>query len=206
MIRNIIFDLGAVLINLDTEATTRAFKALGLKNFEEIYSQARQNGLFDAFDCGTISPQEFRDGLKKHLPPGTTDAAIDEAWNAMLLDIPEERLQLLDRLRKDYRLFLLSNTNEIHVTRFSADMQKQHGFSDLSGYFERWYYSCRIGMRKPDTEIFEFVLKENHLDPAETLFIDDSKQHIEGAKKVGITTLWLEPGNSILDVNWKEIL
>ena len=98
---------------------------------------------------------------------------------------------------KKYRLFLLSNTNEIHIKAFSAYLKKAYGFSDFSDYFENWYYSCRIGKRKPDQEIFEFVLSENGLIPSETLFIDDSPQHIEGAKKTGIHAYRLSPGEEI---------
>lgn len=181
-----IFDLGGVLLNLDTAATGNAFRALGMTGFDAHYTQAKQSGLFDAFDKGEISPQEFRNTLKKHLPPGTSDEAIDKAWNAMLLDLPVERLQLLEQLRGKYRLFLLSNTNEIHVTAFSAYLQRTFGFSDFSGYFERWYYSCRIGKRKPDAEAFLHVLEENGLIAEETIFIDDSPQHVEGARKLGI--------------------
>lgn len=193
MIRNIIFDLGGVLINLDMEATAKAFRALGMTDFDAHYSQAKQSGLFDAFDKGQITPQEFREGMKPFLPAGTTDAQIDAAWNAMLLDLPGERLALLRELRKKYRLFLLSNTNEIHVTAFSASLQQAHeGFTDFSDYFDRWYYSCRIGKRKPDAEAFLHVLEENDLLAEETLFIDDSKQHVEGALQTGIRAALLD--------------
>lgn len=200
MIRNIIFDLGGVIINLDMPATARAFRALGMTDFDLHYTQAKQSGLFDAFDKGKISPQDFRDGLKPHLPAHTTDAQIDEAWNAMLLDIPVKRLEELNELKKNYRLFLLSNTNEIHVTAFSAYMQRTFGFSDFSGYFENAYYSCRIGMRKPDKEIFDFVLTENKLLPSETLFIDDSVQHVEGARLSGIRSELLLPGTEFREL------
>ncbi|MDQ3111958.1 MAG: HAD family phosphatase [Bacteroidota bacterium] len=197
MIRNIIFDLGGVILNLDPAATQKAFESVGMPDFKEQYSTITQTGCFDDFDRGKISEKEFRDHLKKFLPDTITDEAIDKAWNAMLLDLPKERLELLKSLGKKYRLFLLSNTNEIHVTAFSAYLQKEYGFRDFSAYFERWYYSCRIGKRKPDAEIFEFVLNENGLLAEETLFIDDSPQHIEGAKKVGIKSYLLPAGKDI---------
>lgn len=200
MIRNIIFDLGGVIINLDMEATARAFRALGMHDFDLHYTQAKQSGLFDAFDKGEISSQEFRDGLKKHLPAETSNAEIDKAWNAMLLDIPQDRLDALQELKKNYRLFLLSNTNEIHVAAFSAYMQEAFGFSDFSAYFEKAYYSCRIGKRKPDAEAFEFVLRENNLLASETLFIDDSQQHVNGAKLAGIPAELLPAGKEFPDL------
>jgi putative hydrolase of the HAD superfamily len=197
MIRNIIFDLGGVIFNIDPLATQKAFETLGMEDFKSFYTTKNQTRAFDDFDCGRITENEFRDFLKAHLPENSSYAQIDEAWNAMLLDLPEERLTLLKALGKKYRLFLLSNTNEIHVTAFSAYLEKTFGFSDFSDYFERWYYSCRIGMRKPDAEIFEFVLRENNLEAEETLFIDDSPQHIEGAMKCGIKGILLPQGTTI---------
>ena len=182
----IIFDLGGVLMNLSYQKTADAFKLLGLMDFEERYSQARQSGVFDAFETGKISPPEFRANLREWLSPETTDAQIDHAWNAMLLGMPADRIELLRLLKPHYRIFLLSNTNEIHLSEVFRMMQKDHGFPDLSGIMEKEYYSCRMGLRKPDPEIFKTVLKEQNLEPGEVLFIDDSIQHIEGARSVGI--------------------
>lgn len=191
-IKNIVFDLGGVIINLDMLATHNAFIALGVADFDSIYSQANQSGIFDGFDKGKISPEEFRNELRKHIPRDVSDPEIDAAWDAMLLDVPKEKLDLLTQLGKKYRLFLLSNTNVIHVKNFSAALQRVYGTPDFSPYFEKWYYSCNIGMRKPDAEIFEFVLNDNNLKAEETLFIDDSIQHIRGAGKLGIQTLFLD--------------
>lgn len=196
MIRNIIFDLGGVLLNLDMKKTRDAFIELGMPDFDEHFTQAKQSGMFDLFDCGKISPGEFRAELKKYLPEAS-DEKIDRAWNAMLQDLPPERLELLKLLSQKYRLFLLSNTNEIHVAAFSAYLERTFGFSDFADYFEQWYYSCRIGKRKPGAEIFEFVLAENKLLPEETLFIDDSPQHVEGAIRTGIKGILLEQGKTI---------
>jgi glucose-1-phosphatase len=195
-IKNIIFDLGGVLINLDYGATREAFIRLGFTDFDNVYSQAQQNGLFDALDKGTLSPAEFRDKIRTYIDRSVTDKEIDDAWNAMLLDVPAERLELLKRLKEKYRLFLLSNTNTIHVERFSAELQRVHGTPDFTPYFEKWYYSCNIGMRKPDAEIFLHVLNENNLRAEETVFIDDSVQHIVAAQALGIRTVFLEKGQS----------
>ncbi len=196
-IKNIIFDLGGVIINLDMEATRKAFIELGVQDFDAIYSQANQSGVFDGFDKGKIAPAEFRTELRKHIPHPVSDVEIDAAWDAMLLDVPKEKLDLLTKLKTKYRLFLLSNTNVIHVKNFSAELQRVHGTPDFSPYFERWYYSCNIGMRKPDAEIFEFVLNENKLIAEETLFIDDSIQHIRGAAACGIKALQLADTSSL---------
>jgi putative hydrolase of the HAD superfamily len=122
------------------------------------------------------------------------------AWNAMLLDFPKHRLQLLEKLKPNYRLFLLSNTNETHITEFENTLFKQHGYKNLESFFEIVYYSCRIGKRKPDEAIFDFVLKLHNLDPQETLFIDDSPQHIEGALKTGIKAQLLSKNREVEDL------
>ncbi len=204
MIKNIIFDLGGVLLNLDAGATKKAFEDLGLIGFDKHFTFAQQSGIFDAFDCGNISENDFRLHLKSFLPDTVTDNQIDSAWNAMLLNLPKERLDLLKSLGKKYRLFLLSNTNEIHIAAFSKYLKREYGFSDFSDYFEHWYYSCRIGKRKPHQEIFEFVLAENGLIPEETLFIDDSLQHVEGARKVGLHAYRLLSNQDIISI-FKDI-
>ena len=199
-IRNIIFDLGGVIINLDTAATIRAFEALGAGNFSDVYSQLQQKPVFDLFDKGLVSGTEFRKELNQLTGLQLSDAVFDGAWNAMLLDFPKQRLNLLKAMKTKYRTFLLSNTNLIHVEAFEGDLSRRHGLPNLSSFFEKTYYSCNMGMRKPDREIFDFVLKENKLDPAETLFIDDSPQHVEGAKRAGIQAIQLGKGEELADL------
>jgi putative hydrolase of the HAD superfamily len=186
-IKNIIFDLGGVIINLDIPKTISEFNKLTNKPFESIYSQLQQTPIFDLFDKGQINETDFFIELNKSLDNPLTDKQLLNAWNAMLLDFPIHRLELLNQLKHRYRIFLLSNTNETHITRFEKDLYQQHGFKNLEPFFEKVYYSCRIGMRKPDREIFDFVLNENTLNASETIFIDDSPQHIDGALKTGIT-------------------
>jgi len=199
-IKNIIFDFGGVILNIDYKITEQAFAKLGLKDFDRIYSQAVQNELFDVFEKGLISPTDFRREIKKFINDGVSDLQIDEAWNAMLLDLPEERVKYLSELKKNHRLFLLSNTNEIHFKTFSVYMQKQLSRDIFSDVFEKAYFSHKVKMRKPNAEIFELVLQENNLRKDETLFIDDSIQHIEGAKKIGLNAILLEKGKTILDL------
>lgn len=196
----IIFDLGGVVINLDYYKTTRAFEALGLKNFGEMYSQAAQTGLFDDFEKGKSSVPYFLNKLIDFLPAGTTANQVVEAWNAMILDFPIENLQLIERLNLSHKTFLLSNTNEIHIQKVHQHLQLVSPHKTLHPYFEKVYFSSDIGMRKPDAEIFEFVLNENKLDPAKTLFIDDTEQHILGAQKVGIQTYHLGKNEGICDI------
>ncbi len=185
-IKNIIFDLGGVIINLDTSKTTAEFNKLSVKPFESIYTQFKQAPEFDLFDKGLITEQDFFNALKVAMETDMADTELLSAWNAMLLDFPLQRLELLNVLKQRYRLFLLSNTNETHIKAFEQDLLQAHGYANLEPFFEKVYYSCRMGMRKPDTEIFKYVLTENNLVPEETLFIDDTLIHIEGALKTGI--------------------
>lgn len=191
--KNVIFDLGGVLLNLDYKRTEDAFVKLGLKNFDAIYSQHLQTELFEKFETGAISSSQFRAGIKAYLDNNITDTEIDDAWNAMLLDFPPERIHFLEKLKTTHRIFLLSNTNDIHLAAYSNYMRHTFGFdNELAHVFERQYYSNKVGMRKPNNDIFNFVLRENKLNATETLFIDDSQQHIATAKKSGINTYWLD--------------
>ena len=198
--KNIIFDLGGVILNIDYHKTIDAFTALGIADFDAMYSQAAQSNLFDDLETGRSTPQQFRDGLKQYLPAGTTDAQIDAAWNALLEDLPAERLRLLEACKQRYNTYLLSNTNSIHYVQYIQDLEAAHGLSDMDGLFHKVYLSHEVHMRKPDVEIFEHVLKDQGLNAAETLFIDDSVQHIEGARSVGIQAYHLTGGETILDL------
>jgi epoxide hydrolase-like predicted phosphatase len=191
-IKNIIFDLGGVIINIDYALLIEAFSKIGLPHFEAYFSQKEQKKLFDRYEKGMISSQDFRDELKKQCNPGTSDADIDAAWNSMLLDLPKERLDLLLYSKNMYRTFLLSNTNEIHMIFINNYLKKQFEIINLNGHFEKVYLSFEVKMRKPDAEIFELILNQNNLLKEETLFIDDSAQHIDSANKLGISTILLD--------------
>ena len=193
----IIFDLGGVIINLDYNKTAEAFKDLGIQNFDEVYSQQKQASLFDDFEKGIISPDDFRNVIRKHITHSVSDEQIDNAWDAMLLDIPVYKIQWLKLLSKKYRIFLLSNTNEIHIKAFTKILFNTYNENVFESTFEKIYYSCRMKMRKPDGEIFEYVLKENNLSAEETLFVDDSEQHIQGAEKIGLQVYHLKTNEDI---------
>lgn len=192
----IIFDFGGVIINIDYEATIRVFKSMGISDFDHLYSQASQSSLFNDIETGHISSQRFINGLLQVLPKGITANQVVTAWNAMILDVPQERIKLLQELRKTYRIFLLSNTNSIHIQKallhwFNATNIPIH---DL---FDHVYLSHEMGMRKPDIEIFETVCSDQKLDPKKTLFIDDSPQHIAGAQEFGLHVHHLKPSETI---------
>lgn len=197
-IRHIIFDLGGVLLNIDYALTEKAFVELGIANFSELYSQMKQTPLFDNWEIGKIPRQEFIKALQEAAGIPLTEEQVCTAWNAMLLDFPLRRLQLLQQLRIYYDLILLSNTNEIHEEAFSNLLRDTYGIN-LNTFFDRVYYSHRIGLRKPRPEVFRWVLEENGFSAQHTLFIDDSIQHIEAARQLGIRTIHLQPGMTIED-------
>ncbi len=197
---NIIFDLGGVILNIDYQRTIKAFTNLGISDFASTYTHLHQPELFDGFERGEVSEDVLRASLRKKLPQHTSDAEIDAAWNAMLLDLPVERLQLLGSLHRQRRIFLLSNTNTIHVRAFGTRIAQDHGPAGLAPFFEKTYYSCDMGMRKPEERIFLAVTAAHGLEPSQTLFIDDSPQHVEGARRAGLAAYHLTGGETILDL------
>ncbi|MFP4289798.1 MAG: HAD family hydrolase [Bacteroidales bacterium] len=191
-IKSIIFDLGGILLNISYQATIDAFKKLGVKNFGEFFTQANQSHLFDRLDTGKISPAEFRNELRRLSGiENMKDDEIDQAWNAMILDIPPQRISMLEKVKQHYRTFLYSNTNAIHYPVYTRQIREIFGYDSLGAFFEQQYYSHILGKRKPDVESFEHILKENALNPSETLFFDDSVQHVDGARKAGMNAYWL---------------
>ena len=199
-IKSIIFDLGGVILNLDYSKTENEFKKIGVLNFKEFYSQKKQTLLFDDFEKGKIKPEEFISSFKESENLKIKEIDFINAWNAMLLEIPTEKLQFINGLKKDYKIILLSNTNEIHIKKFEDDLKKNNMLEQFYKCFDKIYYSSRMGKRKPEENCFNQVLEENVLIAENTLFIDDSIQHIEGAKKAGIKTFHLEKNKSILDL------
>lgn len=186
-IKNIIFDLGGVILNIDYQLTVEAFKKLGIDDFEEIFSQYKQSTLSDDFETGRITELEFYEGIKTISGKDFTFEEYKNAWNALLLDLPKERINILKKLSKKYRLFLFSNTNETHYKEFVTKVE-----SDFNTIFEKTYYSHQFGKRKPDSDSFLSILKENNLIIEETLFVDDSIQHIESTNLLGIRTLLIQ--------------
>lgn len=199
-VKNIIFDLGGVILDIDYNRPTEAFKKLGAGDFKTLYSQQSQASFFNKFEKGEITPAQFRKKMREHLPEKVTDEEIDAAWCSMLGELPSPRIVVLKMLAKmNYRLFLLSNTNSIHIRAFTKYLDDTYDKNLFKKLFEKVYYSSQIGMRKPTKKIFEHVLKENDLKASQTLFIDDSTQHIEGAKKLGIQTHLLQEPDTIND-------
>ncbi len=199
-IKNIIFDLGGVIIDIDYTQTSKVFSALGAFNFDVVYTQSKQDHLFDDYDVGKINSDTFRDTLKKKLDIVVSNDEFDKAWNAMLLDLPKKRLDFIKELRKKHKTFLFSNTNDIHLKEVFNICQKQNGFNTFNDFFDKEYYSHIFGRRKPNPDAFIDILNENKLEANETLFIDDSLQHVLGAREAGLYAMHLSKDKSIFDV------
>lgn len=197
-IDTLLLDLGGVLIDVDYHASAHAFKSLGFTDFDTLYSKAKQDHLFDGFETGALSPAEFRARIRQLFRPEITDEQIDTCWNAMLGSIPQERIALVSRLKQQYKVLLLSNTNAIHVPAFSAIVERENGIADLKALFHGAYYSCEIGLRKPDASAYHHVLAQHGADPHRTLFIDDSIQHVAGARAAGLEAEHLKLENEDL--------
>lgn len=185
-ITTIIFDLGGVILNLNQDKTLLNFKRLGL-DLEHINIDS---DLFTDFEKGLISEEIFRQILKTKLKENISNEQIDEAWNSMLLDIPVVRLDIIKQLKQNFNIYLLSNTNAIHIKYFINYFAQNHSNENWNNLFDKIFYSFEIGLRKPDAEIFDFVLKNIGLHPDECIFIDDSKVNIKAAQNLGIHTVW----------------
>lgn len=196
-IKNIIFDLGGVLLNIDYHATSKAFHDLGASDFDALFTQFTANHLFESLETGEIEPGQFYSAVSEHCRPGTTENEIREAWNAMLLDFRKPSIDALGKLGAKYNIYLLSNTNAIHLEAFGRSFTEETGQPSIDNYFIRTYYSHLIGRRKPYVETYQYVLGDAGLIAEETLFIDDSLNNIEGAREAGLKVHHLLPGQYI---------
>ena len=187
-IRNIIFDLGGVILNLSVESTLKKFAVLSGYSIDRVIELYNSRPEFPQYEKGEITNNEFRESLRKIFVLTHTDPELDAGWNSMLGDIPKERVDLLKELKSKYRTFLLSNTNAIHLDFFTGMVKKDHLLESLDPLFHKTYYSHLVKMRKPDPAIYEYVLRDNGLKAEETIFLDDNLSNLEGAAAVGIPT------------------
>jgi putative hydrolase of the HAD superfamily len=203
-IRNIIFDFGNVICDIDISLSEQKFKEFGpAKTFSTGPREPQSlsfGKLVDQLEKGNITSREFRDAIREHYLSAPSDEAIDEAWNALLLDIPRNRIRMLEKIKDHYHIFLLSNSNEIHHRKYLHDFQREFGYRDFNELFEKAWFSFQIHLKKPDKEIFEFVLSDSGLLPVETLFIDDTLIHIESARRIGINGYHLQQDTEIRDL------
>lgn len=199
-IKNIIFDLGGVLLNIDYNRTSAAFKKLGVHGFDNLYSQSNANHLFEALETGSIGEAAFYETIAQYCIPETTKVQMEEAWNKILIDFRVSCLDFLKKLSEKYNIYLLSNTNSIHLTAFNKILADQAGQHSLDAYFIKSYYSHLIKMRKPYPSTYQWVLQDAGLIAEETLFIDDSINNIKGANEAGLQTHLLLPTEKIQDL------
>ncbi|MBC5836333.1 HAD family hydrolase [Flavobacterium muglaense] len=200
MIDTIIFDFGDIFINLDKQATVDGLKNLGLQEWNKELQQ-----LNFSFEKGEISEEQFLNGIQKQIPTASIKE-IKKAWNAVLLDFPLYRLEFLQLLSKKYRLFLLSNTDAIHISRFEHKSGISF-YSDFYQCFEKVYFSFEMGMRKPDTAIYQQLLNNHELQAKTTLFVDDKKENTDAALSIGLQVWNLQVGQEdVIDLFTKNIL
>lgn len=187
-VKNIIFDLGGVIINVDDSYTMSAFSKLGIANPRQIFTIEKQADLCDKLEVGEITPEYFCEQLLKLSANKVSHKDILDAWNAMVLDIPQHRIEMLKDVGKKYKIYLLSNTNPMHLHYINNVMLKNYNLM-LEDLFIKTYYSFEVGLRKADARIFQHILHDNSLAAAETLLIDDLASNILVAKDLGIKTL-----------------
>lgn len=195
--KNIIFDLGGVLLDIDYQRTIDAFEKLGIQHFEKMFSQTHANELFEKLERGEVSEDDFYAAIQAKIKGTVTRDEMEAACNALILDFRTESLAFLEKLAASYNLYLLSNTNSIHLRFFKDLFTRQTGKPSLDAYFSKAWYSNEIGFRKPGTQVFEFILQEGGLLAAETLFIDDTLSNIETAQSMGFKTHHLLRGEKI---------
>ncbi len=199
-VKNLIFDLGGVILDLSVDHTLQSFSQLSDTPEDRVHELYDSAPGFIAYEKGEIDDAAFRGFIRETFNISSDDAAIDNCWNAMLRGIPPVKLELLLRLQNEFRVFLLSNTNAIHLDYINNVILGANGTGEvLDQYFHRAYYSHIMRKRKPDAVIFEQVLEENKLLPEQTLFLDDAAINIEGAKALGIKTIHVTSPNLILD-------
>ena len=201
MIKNIVFDFGDIFINLDKKLFAEELQKLHISQESE-----EMLPILQQYEMGLVSTDKFLTFFEERL--SISEVKLKRAWNSILLDFPKERLRFIQNLSesKKYRLFLLSNTNDLHISW----IQQNWGMEQYNAFkicFEQFYLSHEINLRKPNNNIYEFVLTSNDLEPKETLFIDDTKENTDAAKALGIHIWNLKPGKEdVLELPTKNYI
>lgn len=199
-VKNIIFDLGDVIINIDVPRAAQSFATLSGRELKEVMDVFQENALFRQFETGRLDATAFRGYVRQILQnEGWTDNDLDKAWNSLLLDIPPERIVMLQKLAKKYRLFLLSNTSSIHIAKVNEILHETSGVKRLNDLFEKIFLSYEMGIMKPDAEIYERVLEDAGIVAEQTLFLDDNADNIAAAGTLGIQTILVQKPLTMLD-------
>jgi len=201
-IRNVIFDLGNVLLDLDSDQVNVAFKNLLGEDFSRLAASEETKKIFLYLETGHYSEESFINALQRLSTTVPDGKKVIDAWNSLLVGIPSQRLDMLEALsKKGYQLYLLSNTNSLHIHWLHRYMKATHNIENFeTQFFKKSYYSHLLGMRKPDKEIYEYVLSDAFIKAEETLFIDDGEANILGAQQLGISTLLHDPASDITEL------
>lgn len=201
MIKNIIFDLGNVIIDLDIQRTEIAFQALLGEKYQQTLQGLQLQDIFEQYETGKVTEDTFISTLQQSTSHDVSAEAIKTAWNAMLLGIPPQRFEMLLRLKQQYAVFLLSNTNQTHLDCVYQYLIKTYNVTDFeTRYFHKAYYSHLVQLRKPNVDIYEYVLQDANILASESVFIDDVAANIEGANLAGIHTIHHKVGAEIVTV------
>lgn len=198
MIKNIVFDFGGVIINIDERLMLKGLRDLGLAEMDQLAHNENLLTAWESFECGEYSREVFRDKVRDICGDKVSDEQINKALNAMILDIPQHRMALLQNIKSEYRIFLLSNTNAIHYDFYNQYVENKFGVvGGLHGVFEELYLSHEMGLRKPGADIFERVLQQSGIMAHETVFIDDTLANVEAAQRVGYHGIHLLRSNDV---------
>ncbi len=199
-IETIIFDFGGVVIDIDPQITVKKLQELGFEDVSKFQSSEFIDDIVRKFERGIFTPEMFRERIRAFLELDITDQQIDDAWNALIYDIPAERIEILEQVKKNYKMLLLSNSNEIHYDLYVRDLQLRFGYREFDELFHKAYFSFDTHLSKPDSEAYEFIMYQHDLNPAKTLFIDDNEENIKTAKRLGLKTYLLKKPQRIRDI------
>ena len=201
LIKNILFDLGGVILDIDVLATLKQFYELGFSSDFLQYPLNMNTDIFYKYEIGKIDTKQFRDEIRKKTGVEMTDDAFDQAWNAMIVRVPEERTALLNVLAKRYNLYMLSNTSALHAPVFEKMYIDAAGIT-MHEAFTKIYYSFEIGCSKPDHEAWEFVIKDAKIQPEETLFLDDSIHNIKASQELGFQAIHIHERTNLMNLGF----
>jgi len=200
-IRNILFDLGGVILDINVQATLKRFYELGFPAELMQYPHSMNTDLFFKYETGKISAGEFRSEIRSVSGVNVSDKDFDEAWTAMLLRIPRERCDLLKKLEKRYALYMLSNTSDLHTPVFEKMFREASGMN-MHELFTKIYYSHEIGFHKPDREAWDYVIKDAGITPGETLFLDDNIHNIKASQELGFRAIHIHERTNLLNLGF----
>ena len=185
-------------MNINPLLALLEFEKLSGIDKDDLLSKFISTRIFEKFETGSINTAQFGRELSEIMNHEVSDSEIERIWNMLILDFPPSRVELLQRLRKNYSIYLLSNTNVIHIRKFTRELYANYGF-EMADLFDKVFYSCDIGIHKPDEGIYTYVLKAADLVPSETLFIDDSIANIKAAERLGISVIHIHDGHEVTE-------